>query len=42
MMPEPKAAHNKRMLSAWFFAALQTSRKCGRYTFKNIQAMELK
>jgi len=22
---------NKRMLPDWFFAALQTSRKCGRY-----------
>ncbi len=22
--------HNKRMLSDWFSAALQTSRKCGR------------
>lgn len=25
--------HNKRMLSDWFYAALQTSRKCGRYVF---------
>jgi len=24
---------NKRMLSDWFSASLQTSRKCGRYTF---------
>ena len=28
--------HNNRMLSDWFFAALQTIRKCGRYgTMKN-------
>src|SRR5690554_397798 len=25
---------NKRMLSDWFSAALQTSRKCGRYEYK--------
>ena len=25
---------NKRMLPDWFSAALQTSRKCGRYVYK--------
>lgn len=27
-------APNKRMLSDWFSAALQTSRKCGRKAYK--------
>jgi hypothetical protein len=29
-----KLAHNKRMLSDWFSAALQTSRKCERYVLR--------
>ena len=30
-MADTEAAHDKRMLSDWFSAALQTSRKCGRW-----------
>jgi len=32
---------NKRMLSDWFSAALQTSRKCGRYVSKTVGAENL-
>ncbi|GEM_PF-6454254 len=32
-MGDKQVAHNNRTLSDWFSAALQTSRKCGRYVY---------